>query len=263
MSPDIRQHRVTEPTDEQVAEYRSISGWAVAGLIMGLLSPLALADPMLWAVPIAAGMVCLGAFGQIKQKAPALIGRKAALVGLWLAVFSLTAAYSDWVYFRWRIRDEARQAAGFWFELLAKDRPELAFQLTVLPRVRHALDDRIWEFYVDSDKDKTKWFTDFKKYIAPAKTEESPNLVRALLALGNSAEVRCLGALDQFYVDKLYIVDQLFAVTFVESGEKKTFFVLVRMARHSEIGERAAWRIVYAQGGVDQYGQKVSEGDSN
>ncbi len=89
MSPDIRQPRVTEQTDEQVAEYRSISGWAVAGLIIGLLSPLALVDPLLWAVPIVAGMVCVRAFGQIKQKAPAMIGRKAALVGLWLAVFSL------------------------------------------------------------------------------------------------------------------------------------------------------------------------------
>ncbi|MGA2061509.1 MAG: hypothetical protein ABSG67_13585 [Thermoguttaceae bacterium] len=258
MSPDIRQPRVTEQTDEQVAEYRSISGWAVAGLIMGLLSPLALADPLLWAAPIAAGMVCIRAFGQIKQNAPAMIGRKAALVGLWLAVFSLTAAYSDWVYFRWRIRDEARQAALFWFDLLAKDRPELAFQLTVVPRLRHALDDRIWEFYVDSENNKIKWFTDFKNYIAPGKTAESPNLVRTLMALGDSAEVRYLGTIDQFYVESQYIVDQVYAVTFVESGEKKTFFVTVRLARHSASGERAAWRIVYAQGGVDQSGNKAS-----
>jgi hypothetical protein len=258
MSPDVRQHRVTEPTDVQVAEYRSISGWAVAGLIMGLLSPLALADPLLWAVPIAAGMVCVRAFGQIKQNAPAMIGRKAALVGLWLAVFSLTAAYSDWVYLRWRIRDEARQAALFWFDLLAKDRPELAFQLTVVPRLRHALDDKIWEFYVDAENSKIKWFTDFKNYIAPGKTGESPNLVRTLMALGHSAEVRYLGTFDQFYVESQYIVDQVYAVTFIESGEKKTFFVAVRLARHSASGERAVWRIVYAQGGVDEHGNKPS-----
>jgi len=180
------------------------------------------------------------------------------LVGLWLAVFSLTAAYSDWVYFRWRIRDEARQAALFWFDLLAKDRPELAFQLTVVPRLRHALDDRIWEFYVDSENNKIKWFTDFKNYIAPGKTAVSPNLVRTLMALGDSAEVRYLGTIDQFYVESQYIVDQVYAVTFVESGEKKTFFVTVRLARHSASGERAAWRIVYAQGGVDQSGNKAS-----
>jgi hypothetical protein len=80
MSPDNRQHRVTEPTDDQVAEYRPISGWAVAGLLIGLLSPLAMVDPLLWAVPIIAGAVCIRAFGQIKQKAPVMIGRKAAWV---------------------------------------------------------------------------------------------------------------------------------------------------------------------------------------
>jgi hypothetical protein len=235
----------------------------VAGLIIGLLSPVALADPLLWAVPIAAGLVCVRAFGQIKQKAPAMIGRKAALVGLWLAVFSFTAAYSDWVYFRWRIRDEARQAALFWFDLLAKNRPELAFQLTVLPRQRHALDERIWDFYVDSEQDKVKWFTNLKNYVAPGKTEESPNLVRTLLALGDSAEVRYIGTLDLFYVESQYIVDQLYAVTFVESGEKKTFFVTVRLARHGASGVHAVWRIIYAQGGVDEYGKKPSKGDSH
>ena len=217
-----------------------------------------MADPVLWAVPIVAGMVCMRAFVQIKQKAPAMIGRKAALAGLWLAVFSFSAAYSDWAYFRWRIRDEARQTALFWFDLLAKDRPELAFQLTVPPQQRHAFDDRIWDFYVDSDRDIVKRFTKLKNYVAPGKTEESPNLVRTLLALGNSAEVRYLSTLDQFYVESQYIVDQIYAVTFVESGEKKTFFVLVRLARHVVGDKHAAWRIVYAQGGVDLDGKTAS-----
>jgi hypothetical protein len=262
MSSDIRQPRVTEPTDVQVAEYRTISGWAVAGLIAGLLSPLALADPTLWAVPIIAAMVCFRAFVQIKQNAPAMIGRKAALVGLWLAVFSLTAAYSDWVYFRWRMQNEARQAALFWFELLAKDRPELAFQLTVMPRIRHALDEKIWDFYVDVENEKVKWFTELKKYVAPGKTEESPKLVRTLLALGSSAEARYMGTLDLMYVQSQYVVDQLYAVTFVESGEKKTFFVIVRLAR-DVAGDHAAWRILYAHGNVDQYGETPAKVDSD
>jgi hypothetical protein len=258
MSPDIHQPRVTEQTDEQVAEYRPVSGWAVAGLVIGLLSPLALADPLLWAVPIIAGIVCFRAFVHLKQKAPAMIGRKAALAGLWLAVFSLSAAYGDWMYLRWRMRDEARQSVLFWFDLLAKDRPELAFQLTLTPGQRHPLDDRIWDFYVDADNEKVKWFTALKNYVAPGKDEESPSLVRTLLALGHSAEVRYLGTLDQRYVEPLYVVDQLYAVTFAESGAKKTFFVNVRSVRHSASGQRAVWRIVYAYGGVDEHGNKPS-----
>lgn len=190
MLSDIRQPRITEQTDVRFAAYRSVSGWAVAGLMIGLLSPLALADPLLWAVPVVGGMVCVRAFVQLKQKATDMIGRKAALVGLWLAVFSLTAAYSDWLYFRGRIRGEARQTALFWFELLAKDRPELAFQLTLLPQQRHPLDERIWDFYVDEGK--TNRYTALKNYVAPGSDEKSPSLVRTLLALGDSADVHTL-----------------------------------------------------------------------
>jgi hypothetical protein len=258
MSPDTSQHRVTEQADERVAEYRPVSGWAVGALIMGLLSPLALADPLLWALPVIAGMVCVRAFVHLRQKAPAMLGRTAALAGLWLAVFSLTAAYSDWVYLRWRIRGEARQAALFWFDLLAKDRPEFAFQLTLMPQRRHDLDERIWNFYVDSDQDKVKWFTELKNYIAPGASRESPNLVRTLLALGKSAEVRYIRTLDQFYIEPQYVVDQLYAVTFLDSGEKKTFFVKVRLVRHSPYGDKAVWIIGNAQGGVDEQGNKPS-----
>ncbi|MGD0382651.1 MAG: hypothetical protein ABSA77_03950 [Thermoguttaceae bacterium] len=258
MSPDIRQPRVTEQTDVELAAYRSISGWAVAGLVIGLLSPLALVDPLLWAMPIAAGIVCVRAFSQIRQNAPAMIGRKAALAGLWLAVFSFSAAYGDWLYYRWRIRDEARQTALFWFELLAQNRPELAFQLTLHPQQRRPFDERIWDFYVDSEKDKVKWFTALKNYVAPGKEGEPASLVRTLLALGDSADVRYLGTLDQFFVESQYVVDQLFAVTFTESGGKKTFFVSIRLARIGASDEHAGWRIVGAQGGVDENGKTTT-----
>ena len=77
---------------------------------------------------------------------------------------------------------------------------------------------------MDSDKDKIKWYTALKNYVAPGKAEESPNLVRTLLALGDSAEVRCLGTLDQFYVESKYIVDQLYAVTFMRIRREKDLF---------------------------------------
>jgi hypothetical protein len=256
MSPDVRQPRFIEPSDAELAEYRSISGWAVVGLIIGLLSPLALVDPMLWAVPIAGAIVCLRAFRQIKQNTPAMIGRMAAWAGLWLAVFSLAAATSDSLYYRWLIRDQARQDAMFWFELLAKNRPEFAFQLTLSPQERHLLDERIWDFYVDYEK--FKWFTTLKKYVEPGKPGESPNLVRTLMALGDSAEVRYVRTLDQLSIESQEVVDQLYAVTIVESGEKKTFFVTVRLARMSMSNGHAGWRIIETQGGVDENGKKPS-----
>ena len=164
----------------------SLSGWAMMGLALGLLSPLALLDPVFWALPILSALVCGWALRAIKQNAPAMLGRKAALAGLWLAVFSLAAASGDWLYYRWRMRSEAEQVATFWFELLAKNRPEFAFQLTLPPTQRRPLDDRIWDFYNDSDK----LSKSLEKYVSPGKPEQPPQLVRTLLALGDSAQVR-------------------------------------------------------------------------
>jgi len=256
MSPDVRQSRLTEPTDAQLAEYRSISGWAVVGLIFGLLSPLALAGPLLWAVPLAGLIICGRALLRIRQNASNMIGRKAALAGLWLAVFSLAAVPSDLFYYRWRISGEATQVGLFWFELLAKNRPEMAFQLTLSPTQRRPLDERIWDFYVDVGKN--RWRTALKNYVAPAKPDEPPQLVRTLLALGDSAEVRYLSTLNQANTDSDDLLDQLYAVTFNESGEKKTFLVTIRLVHARISNNRAAWRIVNTQGGVDLNGQKPS-----
>lgn len=254
MYPDTNHLRLAEPTDAQIADYRSISGWAVAGLILGLISPLALVDPLVWAVPVAAILVCGWAFIQIKQNTPAMIGRKAALAGLWLAVFSLTAASGDWLYFRWCIRGEASQVAMYWFQLLAKNQPEYAFQLTLPPLQRQPFDERIWDFYNDTDM----WRKALKDYVAPGKTEEPPQLVHTLLALGDSAQVRYVKTLNQFYIGPENVLDQLYAVTLVDAGEKKTFFVNMRLSRITLNNGRADWRIVGAQGGVDANGNATS-----
>jgi hypothetical protein len=258
MSPEIRQFRLAETTDEKLAEYRSLSGWAVTGLIFGLLSPLALVDPLLWTVPIAGVLVCGRALWIIKQNAPELVGRKLALAGLWLIVLSLTAAPADWLCYRWRMRSEARQTALFWFELLAKNRPEMAYQLTLTSKFRQPLDERLWAFYQDTNK--FKWLTILKNYVAPAKPDEPPRLVRTLLALGDSAQVRYLKTLDQQYIGSEEVLDQLYAVTFDDSGQKKTFFAAVRLARERTGNDHASWTIIDAQGGVDRNGKNKTQG---
>ena len=97
-----------------------------------------------------------------------------------------------------------------------------------------------------------------KKYVEPGKPGESPNLVRTLMALGDSAEVRYVRTLDQLSIGPQEVVDQLYAVTIVESGEKKTFFVSIRLARMIMSNGRADWRIIETQGGVDENGKKPS-----
>ncbi len=248
------QFHLTDFQDAEVAEYRSFSGWAVVALLIGILSPLALADPLVWAVPIAGIAISSWALRRIKQNAPALLGRKTALAGLWLAAFFLAVASSDWCYHRWLIRSEARQVALFWFELLAKNRPESALQLTLSPESRQPLDARIWDFY----KNTKKWRKALRNYVAEGKPQEPPRLVRTLLALGDSAQVRYLSTLSQIYIESQEWLTQLYALTFEEAGEKKTFFISIQLARVRLSNGRSSWRIIGAQGGVGPDGNKPS-----
>jgi hypothetical protein len=291
---DAPKVRLAEPTDAQLAQYHSISRWAVAGLALGALGPFALVARAFWAVPILGIVACLWALWQIRQNAPALIGRKAALLGLWLSALWLSAAAADLYCYRWRISGEARQAALFWFQLLAENRPELAFQLTLPYQQRKPLDSRIWDFYAQNQK----WRTALENYVAPAQPDQPPRLVRTLLALGPAAKVRYLGTLDYLIIQAQDVVDQLYAVTFQEqdenqageeqagenrpgenlsgekrvgenvpeekragekpSGETKTFLVRVRLTRATTPQGRADWQIVEADGGVDWTGFRAS-----
>jgi hypothetical protein len=254
MSQEASQHRLTEPADSALSEYHAVSAWAVMGLIFGLLSPLAFVDPLIWAIPIIGALICCRALWQIRLHAPAMSGRKIALVGLWLSLFSLAAAPTDWSYYRWLVRDEARQTTLFWFDLLAGNRPEAAFQFTLAPIQRKSLNENLWDFYNKSDDMRKA----LENYVAPAGPDEPPRLVRTLLALGRSADVRYVSTLWQDIDGDVDILQQIYAVTFNESGEKKTLFVAVRLARIVTADGRAVWRIMSAEVGVDRNGNKPS-----
>ena len=254
MSPDIHRLRLAEQHDSEIAEFRTLSGWAIAGLIMGLLSPLALLGPMLWVVPMAGLTINGWALWQIKKNAPALMGRKAALAGVWFSICFLVAGPSDWFYYRRLICAEARQVALLWFDLLAKNRPEMAFQLTLHIQNRRPLDERIWNFYKDSQK----WREELKNYVAPSKPGKPPRLVRTLLALGDAAKVSYICTFGQFRTNTEEIARQLYAVTFVDSGEQKTFFVAIELAPIRMDNGHVAWRIISTQGGVNPDYQESS-----
>ena len=61
---------IFDAADEEVARYRAISSLAVAGLLAGLLSPLALFATTLWLVPLAAILLSGLALWRIANCAP-------------------------------------------------------------------------------------------------------------------------------------------------------------------------------------------------
>jgi hypothetical protein len=231
--------RFAEERDPDVAEYRRLSGAAVGALALGLLSPVALVDRVAWCVPVAGILVGGYAIWQIWRNAPTLSGRKMAIWGLWLSFCFAAAAPADWLFCRYLIRQEAKQYAGLWFDLLASGRPESAYQLSASLKDRQPLDDRLWEYYRNNPAEWRK----LDSYVAPAKEGEEPRPIRTLLALGKSATARYLDTLQQFDDAGAEVLHLRYAVTFDDAGMKKTFFLVVQLVRLSSEDGRAVWRI--------------------
>jgi hypothetical protein len=228
-----------ENRDMDVVEYRSLSGAAVVGLILGLLSPAAMVDTILWSVPFAGVLVSIYALMRIRRNADLLTGRKVALWGLWLSLCFAAAAPADRFYYRYRVRQEAIQFTALWFDLLAEGRPERSYQLTLGAKDRQPLDDRLWEYYRNNPVIRAG----LDHYVAPAKEGEKPQPVRTLLTLGKSATVRYIDTPLQDQDVGVDVVNLRYAVTFDDAGAKKTFFLFLQLLRTKESDGRAFWKI--------------------
>ena len=239
MRPSVPDVHITDPQDAELAAYRTLAGQAVVGLICGLLAPFAMVDPMLWAIPALGVIFSWWALRRIKNNAPAMAGRKMALTGLALSLLFLATAPADRLVYRHMVRNEARHFSALWFEYLLRDEPHKAYQLTVQPALRQPLDERLWAYY-RGEPDLPEKLRDYV---------ESP-LVRTLLALGPKAQVRFYQTAGQKHDDNDDRVGQLYAVTYEDGGERKSFFVLVEMVRKKLRDGTAGWRIRYTKGGV-------------
>lgn len=232
---EIQESRLSEPREADVIQYRAISGLAAGGLVVGLVAPVALAHPLLWSVPLAGVILCLLALRQIARHAPALIGRKAAVAGLILSVMSGIAGPTEWLAYGRLIDAEGRRfAIDCWFEFLRNNEPHKAHQLTTPPEARLPLDEALWNRYATG--------SDFQR-------EELLNYVRqpeiqSLLALGDRARVRFYDTESRYRSEGDGVLKQVYAVTYTEAGQRKSFFIRLTLRRHyvADTGQ-AYWEI--------------------
>ena len=239
MSIDTQPH-LSDHDDSQVAAYHALSVSAVAGLVLGALSPAAMFDPTLWALPIAGILLCGWGLWRIARNAPALIGRKAALAGLLLSLFFGAAAATDWCARRMPVRRGARQFAGTWFEMLAQGKPRSAHQLTLHPRYRRTLDEHLEQLYHEG----SRWREQYDAYIAKP-------LIAKLLDLGPQAEVRCRRTSGPRSSQRGEYVGLLYAVTHGEPGRRATIFVDMQLERLQPDNGAPTWRIVSTNESTD------------
>ncbi len=228
---------LTDHDDGTVDDYRAVSGWAVAALILGLLGPLALVDIWLSLIPLAGVVVAVVALVRIAVLAPALTGRKTALAGLFLSTLCISAAGTDYVVYWESIHREAQRFAKTWFAFLAEGRPQKAHQLTLAPQFRRPLDDRLAEFYRE-DEDRRE---DLESYVGQP-------VVARLLALGDRARASYHTTEASVHSAHSVAVRQLFAVTYDNANQDtQSFWVRLTMERVRIEHGQAAWRIVDAE----------------
>jgi len=130
-----------------LAEYRAVSRPAIVALVLGLASATALAHPLLLAVPVVAVAVGLAAMASVARNSQTLIGRKAALTGILLALLFASWAPARIVGRRWLLYDHARRFSDAWVKLLHEQEYEKAHQLTVEAARRQPPEADLKAFY--------------------------------------------------------------------------------------------------------------------
>src|SRR5689334_16992757 len=125
----------TATESDSLPQYRSISSLAVLALLFGLAAPLALVNPLLLAVPLAAVVLALFALRQIAANIEILSGRGLALTALFLGVAILFYTPVR-LYSRYEVlKGTARELAETYLKLLQQGKFEEAHQLAHLKYV--------------------------------------------------------------------------------------------------------------------------------
>lgn len=116
--------------------YRPVSGLAVAGFAVSLLSAAALFGAVLWSVPALAIVLNLAALRHIAVTSRT--GVRLARTGLVISFFFLSAAigYESWREFS--TRRQAQRVADQWLQAMLDGNVQLAHQLTLSPNQRQA-----------------------------------------------------------------------------------------------------------------------------
>jgi len=104
------------------ADYRPVSGLAVAALLAGCGSVLVLFTPLAAVLPLSAIPLAAVALADLRRSEGRRVGRSAALAGLALAVGFTTQAAASALADRWIMGGRATAAARAWIDAVREER---------------------------------------------------------------------------------------------------------------------------------------------
>ncbi len=146
VSPDPLGNPSLDSADpSELESYQAISGWAIASLILGLLSPLALTQPTLWLIPLGGLLVSLSVLRRRGRESSS--SQNLATFGLISALFFGTLAPARLLVREAILRNSARHFAAAWMELVQLGRLRDAHQWTLSASTRIPRADLVDAFY--------------------------------------------------------------------------------------------------------------------
>ena len=243
MNGSSNQSRFHELDDAGLSQYRSVEPFSVLSILLALGSIGALFKPWITApLFLAAILFSLLSLRRIKARPEAFVGRKAAIFSMGLALLCASVGIGRSVTHEYMIRQRAKVIGQEFLELVAQNKPELAFQWLMMPNERCGSDSNIWAYYRSHENlaENLQKFADKKD-------------IRALLALGDNAKIYPVGRSNYQKNPKSETVEQLYAIDFKSDGKERTFFFTLTLYRNvSEMGN-PQWAVSRYTGGIDPW----------
>lgn len=219
--------------------YRPLSGLALVALVVALLSLLAWMNEWTWVFAPLGILLAAVALRRIAASDPPMLGRRLAVLALGLSLFNAVGVASNGYVHRYRVDQEARQFAEYWFslQLAGKTAEAVHFVKTAdVPTSPQGAPGKTLR--VDMKTQLLETYCQGKE-------------IQALLALGDRAQVRYFDTEWQERSQWGDAVKQTYAVTYDQEGTKTSFFIALTMDRRLIAEEHCAqWKITDILGGA-------------
>jgi len=218
------------PDEKSLAEYRSVSGMAVAAAGLGIVSAVVLVNPLLAPVPIAAFIAAVVALRSIGNSGGQLVGRIPAYAGLCLATFFLGWGFAAHLARQSLLEQRGKEAADGWLELLMQRKPEQAHQFRQSAASRLSSPEAVADHY-NNNKEAAD---DLKAFVSSAG-------VRDLMTFGADAEVQFEGLVTSLHegFSDILVLRYSYAKP---AGERQPIWVHLSR-RYDETTKRPEWEI--------------------
>ena len=217
--------------DDGTIQYRALSGFAVAALLLGIASSVALASPLLWFVPVLGCAAAGLALRSINRNPTQLTGRALAVAGLALSVLFGAAAPARLLSRNMLLESHAKEFAARWFEFLAAGDVRRAHQLGRAAASRLPMDERLEGLYTEELTDSL----DENLLRRP--------VVQRLLALGDAADLTHIGTKVTPVDSSQVLVELVYRVRDRNDKQAAPFLLTLSLERTISMVGNEQWQI--------------------